>query len=82
MSTNQPQAASGQPDTDQRGGNRKWPWPARLAMTILLAPVWCGVLICVEGDLSSYGLWITILSGSLFIVIAAVIWVTTARSQK
>jgi hypothetical protein len=60
----------------------KWPWPARLAMTILLAVVWCGVLVCVEGDLSSYGLWITILSVSLFVVTAATIWATTGRSQR
>jgi hypothetical protein len=68
--------------SDEDHSDRRWPWPARLAMTLLLVPVWCGVLVCVEGDLSSYGLWITFLSVSLFVVIGATIWATTGRSQR
>jgi hypothetical protein len=62
--------------------DRKWPWPARLAMTLLLAPVWCGVLVCVEGDLSSYGLWISILSVSVAVGTTTTVWATTGRSQR
>jgi hypothetical protein len=68
--------------SDEDDGDRRWPWPARLATTLLLVPVWCGVLVCVEGDLSSYGLWITFLSVSLFVVIGATVWATTGRSQR
>ena len=27
--------------------------------------MWCGVLVCVEGDLDSYGLWITFLASTI-----------------
>jgi hypothetical protein len=67
---------------DHERGDGKWPWPARLAMTVLLLPVWCGVLIAVEGDLSGYGLWLSILCVSLAVVIVTVVWTTTGRSQR
>jgi uncharacterized membrane protein YhdT len=63
-------------------GDGKWPLPARLAMTLLLIPVWCGVLLAVEGDLSNFGLWVSILCVSVSVVIVTVVWATTGRSQR
>jgi hypothetical protein len=82
MSTDQPQTTAWQAGRDEQDRDHKWPWPARLAMTLLLVPVWCGALVSCEGDLDGYGLWLSILSVSLAVVIVTVVWATTGRSQR
>jgi hypothetical protein len=82
MSIERPPAAAWPAGSHEEDHDRKWPWPARLAMTLLLVPVLCGAIVAVEGTLDGYGVWLSILSVSLAVVIVMAVWATTAGSQR
>jgi hypothetical protein len=74
-----PGAAGG----SRRGaGDRKWPRPARLLVTVALLPVWAAAILAAENDFSFIGGWFDPLMIGLMIATVIAAWTATARSQR
>jgi len=63
-------------------GDRKWPRPGRLLVTVALLPVWAAAVLAAENDFSFVGGWFDPLIIGLMLVTVVVVWTTTARSQR
>ena len=63
-------------------GDRKWPWPARLLVTVALLPVGAAVILGAENDLAFIGSWFDPLMIALMIATVIVAWTATGRSQR
>jgi FtsH-binding integral membrane protein len=61
---------------------RKWPVWARVAITLLLLPVWAAAILAAENDLSGLGTWFDLVMVGLMAVIIVAAWVTTRDSQR
>ncbi|HEX3335842.1 MAG TPA: hypothetical protein VHS54_05225 [Jatrophihabitans sp.] len=61
---------------------RKWPVWARVAVTLLLLPVWAAAILAAENDLSGLGTWFDLVMVGLMAVIIVAAWVTTRDSQR
>jgi len=61
---------------------RKWPVWARIAVTLLLLPVWAAAILAAENDLSELGVWFDPLMIGLMVAIVIVAWITTQHSQR
>jgi hypothetical protein len=78
---------TGTPDGTANGGvrltgDRKWPRPARLLVTMALLPVWAGAILAAGGSLNFIGSWFAWLMNVLMIVVVIAVWAATARSQR
>jgi hypothetical protein len=75
---------AGSPDGTTRGeaDDQKWPWPARLLVTVLLLPVGAAAILAAENSLNFIGSWFSPVIIVLMIAIIIAVWVTTARSQR
>jgi hypothetical protein len=63
-------------------GDRKWPRPVRLLVTVALLPVWAAAVLAAENDFGFVGAWFDPLIIGLMLVTVVVVWTTTARSQR
>jgi len=61
---------------------RKWPLWARIAVALLLLPVWAAAILAAENDLSELGVWFDPLMIGLMVVIVIAAWITTQHSQR
>lgn len=68
--------------TRPEAGDRKWPRPARLLVTVALLPVWAAVILAAENDFSFIGSWFDPLMIAVMIATVIVAWTATARSQR
>jgi hypothetical protein len=83
MATNTADRPDGAADGSARlTGGRKWPWPARLLVTIALLPVWAAAILASENSLNFIGSWFGPLMTALMIAVIIAVWVTTARWQR
>ena len=81
MATN----TAGTPDGTAEGsarGDRKWPWPARLLVTVALLPVWAAAILASENSLNFIGSWFSPVMIVLMIAMVVAVWAATARSQR
>jgi peptidoglycan/LPS O-acetylase OafA/YrhL len=62
--------------------DRKWPAWARIALALLLLPVWAAAVLAAENDLSGFGAWFDPLMIGLMAVIVVAAWITTQHSQR
>ena len=62
--------------------DRKWPTWARIAVTVLLLPVWAAAILAAENDLSGLGVWFDLLMIALMALIVVAAWITTQHSQR
>jgi FtsH-binding integral membrane protein len=62
--------------------DRKWPVWARIAVTVLLLPVWAAAILAAENDFSELGAWFDPLMIGLMAVITVAAWITTQHSQR
>jgi K+ transporter len=67
---------------DRGAGDRKWPRPVRLLVTVALVPVWAAAVLAAENDFSFVGGWFDPLIIGLMLLTVVVVWTTTARSQR
>jgi hypothetical protein len=80
--------ATGTPDataegsTRRDGDDRKWPWPARLLVTVALLPVWAAAILASENSLNFIGSWFSPVMIVLMIAVIIAVWAATARSQR
>jgi hypothetical protein len=63
-------------------GDRKWPWPARLLVTVALLPVGAAAILAAENDLAFIGSWFDPIMIALMIATVIVAWTATGRSQR
>ena len=75
-----PDGAAG--GTAESAGDRKWPWPARLLVTVALLPVGAAVILAAENDFAFIGSWFDPLMIALMIATVIVAWTATGRSQR
>ena len=75
-----PDSAAG--GTARPGGDRKWPWPARLLVTVALLPIWAAAILAAENDFAFIGNWFDPLMIALMIATVIAVWAATARSQR
>ena len=68
--------------TARPAGDRTWPWPARLLVTVALLPVGAAVILAAENDFAFIGSWFDPVMIALMIVTVIVAWTTTGRSQR
>ena len=78
---------AGTPDGTAAGsarltGDRKWPRPVRLLVTVVLLPVWAAAILAAENSLNFIGSWFGPLMIALMIAMVIAVWATTARSQR
>jgi hypothetical protein len=78
---------AGKPDGAANGsglltGDRKWPRPARLLVTVALLPVWAAAILAAENSLNFIGSWFSPVMIALMIVTVIAVWAATARSQR
>jgi K+ transporter len=79
---------AGTPDASANGsvrreaGDRKWPRPVRLLVTVALLPVWATTILASENSFNFIGSWFGPLMIALMIVTVIAVWATTARSQR
>jgi hypothetical protein len=62
--------------------DRKWPVWGRVAIALLLLPVWAAVILAAENDLSELGAWFDPLMIGLMAVITIAAWILTEHSQR
>jgi hypothetical protein len=62
--------------------DRKWPTWARIAVTVLLLPLWAAAILAAENDLSGLGVWFDLLMIALMALIVVAAWITTQHSQR
>ena len=63
-------------------GDRKWPRPVRLLITLALLPVWAAAILAAENSLNFIGSWFGPLMIALMIATVIAVWAATARSQR
>jgi protein-S-isoprenylcysteine O-methyltransferase Ste14 len=63
-------------------GDRKWPWPARLVVTVALLPVWAAAILASENSLNFIGSWFSPVMIVLMIAAVVAVWAATGRSQR
>jgi hypothetical protein len=63
-------------------GDRKWPRPVRLLVTVALLPVWAAAILASENSLNFIGSWFGPLMIVLMIATVIAVWAATARSQR
>jgi K+ transporter len=73
---------SAEDGTARPAGDGKWPWPARLLVTVALLPVGAAVILAAENDLAFIGSWFDPLMIALMIATVIVAWTATGRSQR
>lgn len=84
MATN----AAGTPDgtagrsARRDAGDRKWPWPVRLLVTVALLPVWAAAILASENSLNFIGSWFSPVMIVLMIATVIAVWAATARTQR
>jgi hypothetical protein len=83
MATN----TAGTPDGTANGsgrltGDRKWPRPVRLIITVALLPVWAAAILAAENSLNFIASWFGPVMIALMIVTVIAVWAATARSQR
>jgi hypothetical protein len=80
--------AAGTPEATAEGSDRrdaegrKWPWPARLLVTVALLPVWAAAILASENSLNFIGSWFSPVMIVLMIATIIAVWAATARSQR
>jgi hypothetical protein len=62
--------------------DRNWPAWARIAVTLLLLPVWAAAILAAENDFSELGTWFDLLIIGLMAVVTVAVWITTQHSQR
>jgi hypothetical protein len=62
--------------------DRKWPAWARIAVTLLLVPVWAAAILAAENDFGALGTWFDLLMIALMAVVTVAAWITTQHSQR
>jgi hypothetical protein len=83
METNTADRPDGAADESARlTGDRKWPWAARLLVTIALLPVWAAAILASENSLNFIGSWFGPLMTALMIAVVIAVWAATARWQR
>jgi hypothetical protein len=84
MATNTAGAPDGTADGSARraAGDRKWPWPARLLVTVAMFPLCAAAILAAENSLNFITSWFSPVMIALMIVIVIVTWAATARSQR
>jgi hypothetical protein len=78
---------AGTPDGTANGsalltGDRKWPRPVRLLVTVALLPVWAAAILAAENSLNVIGSWFSPVMIALMIATVIAVWAATARSQR
>lgn len=63
-------------------GDRTWPRPVRLLVTVALLPVWAAAILAAENSLNFIGSWFGPLMVALMIATVIAVWAATARSQR
>jgi hypothetical protein len=63
-------------------GDRKWPRPVRLLVTVALLPVWAAAILAAENSFNFIGSWFGPLMSALMIATVIAVWAATARSQR
>jgi hypothetical protein len=83
METNTADRPDGAADGSVRlTDDRKWPWPARLLITLALLPVCAAAILASENSLNFIGIWFGPLMTALMVAIIIAVWAATARSQR
>ena len=84
METNTAGTPDGTADVSARreAGDRRWPRPVRLVVTVALLPVWAAAILAAENSLNFIGSWFGPLMVALMIATVIAAWATTARSQR
>jgi hypothetical protein len=84
METNTAGALDGSADGSARreAGDRRWPRPVRLLVTVALLPVWAAAILAAENSLNFIGSWFGPLMIALMIATVIAVWAATARSQR
>ena len=84
METNIAGTPDGTADGSARleAGDRKWPRPVRLLVTVVLLPVWAAAILAAENSLNFIGSWFGPLMIALMIATVIAVWAATARSQR
>jgi K+ transporter len=78
---------AGMPDGTANGsarlaGDRKWPRPVRLLVTVALLPVLAAAILASENSLNFIGSWFSPVMIALMIVTVVAVWAATGRSQR
>jgi K+ transporter len=78
---------TGTPDGTANGsarltGDRKWPRPVRLLVTVALLPVGAAAILAAENSLNFIASWFGPVMIALMIVTVIAVWAATARSQR
>jgi hypothetical protein len=78
---------AGTPDGTASGsarltGDRKWPRPVRLLVTVALLPVWAAAILASENSLNFIGSWFGPLMIAFMIATVIAVWAATTRSQR
>ena len=81
---------AGTPDGTANGsvrrevGARKWPWPARLVVTVLLMPVGAAALLASENSFNGQFnlIWFGPLMTAVIVAVVIAVWAATTRSQR
>ena len=65
-------------------GDRKWPWPTRLVVAVLLLPVGAAALLASENSFDGQFnlIWFGPLMTAVIVAVVIAVWVATARSQR
>jgi hypothetical protein len=63
-------------------GDRKWPWAARLLVTIVLLPVWAAGILASENSFNFIGNWFGPLMTAVMVAVVIAVWAATARWQR
>jgi len=61
---------------------RKWPMWTRIAVALVLLPVWAAAILAAENDLSELGVWFDPLMIGLMVATVIAAWITTQHSQR
>jgi hypothetical protein len=62
--------------------DRKWPFWARVLVTVLLLPVWAAGILAAENDFSEIGKWFDPLMIGLIWATVITAWFTTRQTQR
>jgi predicted Co/Zn/Cd cation transporter (cation efflux family) len=66
----------------REAGDRRWPWPVRLLVTVALLPAWAAAILVAENSFNFIGSWFGPVMVALMIVTVVIVWAMTARSQR
>jgi len=75
-------AVSANGSARREAGDRKWPRPVRLLVTVALLPVWAAAILAAENSLNFIGSWFGPVMIALMIATVITVWAATARSQR